>query len=91
MDAAELAQRLEVQLSAVRAVLADSMASLQQEHEAATAQLRADNRKLQHARGQARAREAELEERLTQAQQVFSGLAQWTSNTSKVRSDEKEL
>ena len=67
-------ERMDAQLAAVRAVLSDSMASLQREHEEMTSQLKSDNRKLQHALAVARSREADLEERLKRASQVMSGL-----------------
>lgn len=75
-------ERMESQLAAVRAVLSDAMAGLQQEHEGTTSQLKSDNRKLQHALAVARAREADLEEKLKRAQAVMSGL---TSDWNKVR------
>ena len=67
-------ERLDAQLASVRAVLSDSMSALQREHEEATSTLRADNRKLQHALGVARAREAQLEEKLRSASKLMSGL-----------------
>ena len=74
--AAAAEERMDGHLAAVRGVLSDALNSVKKEHDSATAQLRSDNRKLQHALAVARAREAELEGKLQTAQQLMSGLSQ---------------
>jgi peptidoglycan hydrolase CwlO-like protein len=72
-------------LSQVRAVLSETIASLQHEHEAATAQLKSENRRLQQALAQVKAREGELEAKLLGISKQMSGLAEWTTKRADHR------
>ena len=67
-------ERLDAHMTGVRALLADAMASVQREHEAVVAALRADNKKLHADLVQSRAREADCEERLARAAGLMSSL-----------------
>ena len=70
-------QRMDAQLGGVRALLMDSIAVVQREHEAAVAALRSENRRLEQALAQSRAREVEYEDKLGRAVGAISGLAEW--------------
>ena len=73
-------ERLEAQLAGVKALLVDSVAAVQREHEGAVAHLRSDNRRLHAALAQARSKEAEYEEKLASAVGAMSGLAHWAQD-----------
>ena len=66
----------------MRGLLGDALAGLQREHEAQMHQLRTDNKRLHHALGVARSREAELEEKLRRASDVMIGLQQWSKQSA---------
>lgn len=75
--------RLEAQLSGVRALLHDSIASVQREHEGLVAELRSDNRRLHADLAAARSKEAEYEEKLSTFIQAGAGLATWANGRNK--------
>ena len=59
----------------MRSVLVQSLSALTHESKASEGALRNENRRLQQALAQARAREAEYEDKLKQASQLITGLA----------------
>ena len=68
-------QQMEEQLRSMRSVLVQSLSALTHESKASEGALRNENRRLQQALAQARAREAEYEDKLKQASQLITGLA----------------